>query len=205
LERLVDDLDRRIKRGHDRLDHQEDKSEMPLTGESAQKINLVSEKLQKLLKQIEDLGEEGKVDESQQLMKVVDQLKAEKEQLSIDSRSISQQEKRMKVCEICGAFLVVGDTDKRISSHLDGKQHQGYAQIRKAIHDYRSTHADERKPSRETNYDREERVDRERDSRYSEREPKDRSRGGEKRGHSRDYDKEYSNRDRDRKRGRSEY
>jgi hypothetical protein len=39
----------------------------------------------------------------------------------------------MKVCDICGAFLVVGDTDKRASSHLEGKQHQGFALIRKKI------------------------------------------------------------------------
>jgi len=38
----------------------------------------------------------------------------------------------MDVCEICSAFLVVGDTQKRMDSHLEGKQHTGYDQIRKA-------------------------------------------------------------------------
>lgn len=37
----------------------------------------------------------------------------------------------MKVCEICGAFLVVGDTEKRTASHLEGKQHIGFELIRK--------------------------------------------------------------------------
>jgi len=100
---------------------------------------LISERIKSLLTQIEDLGEAGKVDESQQLIKVVDQLKAEKEHIiqSNDNRPLSANEKRMKVCEVCGAFLVVGDTEKRMLSHLDGKQHQGYALIRKTVTDYK--------------------------------------------------------------------
>ena len=43
----------------------------------------------------------------------------------------------MKVCDICGAFLVVGDTDKRTASHLDGKQHQGFDLLRKTISEYK--------------------------------------------------------------------
>jgi len=139
LERLIDDLDRRIKKCHDRLDVQDDKEEIPLTTESAEKVRLISERIKSLLTQIEDLGEAGKVDESQQLIKVVDQLKAEKEHIiqSNDNRPLSANEKRMKVCEVCGAFLVVGDTEKRMLSHLDGKQHQGYALIRKTVTDYK--------------------------------------------------------------------
>jgi hypothetical protein len=139
LERLIDDLDRRIKRGHDRLDVQDDKAEIPLTVENAEKVRSISERIQILLAQIEDLGEEGKVDESQQLMKLVDKLKEEKEHIiqSNDNRPLSANEKRMKVCEICGAFLVVGDTEKRMMSHLDGKQHQGFALIRKTVADYK--------------------------------------------------------------------
>lgn len=43
----------------------------------------------------------------------------------------------MKVCETCGAFLVLGDTEKRTVSHMEGKQHQGFAQIRKTLDEYR--------------------------------------------------------------------
>ena len=43
----------------------------------------------------------------------------------------------MRVCEICGAFLVVGDTEKRLQSHLEGKQHIGFALIRKTIADWK--------------------------------------------------------------------
>lgn len=35
------------------------------------------------------------------------------------------QEKQMEVCEVCGAFLIVGDAQQRIDDHLMGKQHVG--------------------------------------------------------------------------------
>jgi len=39
----------------------------------------------------------------------------------------------MKVCEICGAFLIVGDAQQRIEDHLMGKQHLGYSKLRNAV------------------------------------------------------------------------
>jgi hypothetical protein len=141
LERLTDDLDRKIKKGKERLDI--DDKDIPLNKEAEERVNGISDKIQKILKQIEVLGEEGRVDESQQLMQVIDQLKSEKELILLTggfdgvNKSVMSQDKRMKVCDICGAFLVVGDTDKRISSHLDGKQHIGFAMIRKTIEDFR--------------------------------------------------------------------
>ena len=41
--------------------------------------------------------------------------------------------KHMEVCPVCGAFLVVNDTQTRVDAHLSGKQHVGYALIRDAI------------------------------------------------------------------------
>lgn len=39
----------------------------------------------------------------------------------------------MEVCDVCGAFLIVGDAQSRIDDHLMGKQHMGYARLRSAI------------------------------------------------------------------------
>lgn len=50
-----------------------------------------------------------------------------------DSRFPPIPEKQMKVCEICGALLVVKDTEKRVINHLEGKQHQGFILIRKTL------------------------------------------------------------------------
>ena len=47
--------------------------------------------------------------------------------------TFSVQEKQMEVCEVCGAFLIVGDAQSRVDDHLMGKQHMGYAKIKSAI------------------------------------------------------------------------
>lgn len=43
------------------------------------------------------------------------------------------QEKQMEVCDVCGAFLIVGDAQQRIDDHLMGKQHVGYARLKQAL------------------------------------------------------------------------
>lgn len=40
---------------------------------------------------------------------------------------------KMEMCDVCGSFLVIGDTQSRVDAHLLGKQHIGYARIRSAI------------------------------------------------------------------------
>lgn len=40
---------------------------------------------------------------------------------------------KMELCDVCGSFLVIGDSQSRVDAHLLGKQHMGYARIRAAI------------------------------------------------------------------------
>ena len=47
--------------------------------------------------------------------------------------SFNGQEKLMEVCEVCGAFLIIGDAQIRVDDHLQGKQHKGYAQIKATV------------------------------------------------------------------------
>lgn len=51
------------------------------------------------------------------------------------------QEKQMEVCEVCGAFLIVGDAQSRIDDHLMGKQHVGYARLRSALEEIMVCHS----------------------------------------------------------------
>uniref|UniRef100_A0A8C7K6J0 Luc7-like protein 3 n=1 Tax=Oncorhynchus kisutch TaxID=8019 RepID=A0A8C7K6J0_ONCKI len=86
--------------------------------------------------QIEELGSEGRVEEAQGMMKLVEQLKDERELLSSTPSTIetfAAQEKQMEVCEVCGAFLIVGDAQSRVDDHLMGKQHMGYAKIKSTV------------------------------------------------------------------------
>lgn len=83
-------------------------------------------------------------------MNLCDQLKDEKDLLiqtkdSHWSVELAQaQEKQMEVCEVCGAFLIVGDAQQRIDDHLTGKQHLGYSRLRKAVEDMYESRRKER-------------------------------------------------------------
>lgn len=102
-------------------------------------------------------GNRGDVDQAQGLMTLCDQLKEEKEALvnqhenggppptspnnptaTVPSTAsvwndFTSTEKQMEVCEVCGAFLIVGDAQQRLEDHLTGKQHMGYSKLRKAV------------------------------------------------------------------------
>lgn len=66
------DLDRKVRRGQERLAQEVD---LPLTGpisaEKSEQLSVLEEKIKKLLEQIETLGEAGKVDEAEALMRKV--------------------------------------------------------------------------------------------------------------------------------------
>ena len=51
----------------------------------------------------------------------------------------------MKVCEVCGALQSAGDTDKRLTMHLEGKLHAGYLKIRKKHQDLKNKRTHDRK------------------------------------------------------------
>ena len=44
---------------------------------------------------------------------------------------------KMELCDVCGSFLVIGDSQCRVDAHLLGKQHMGYARIRATITELR--------------------------------------------------------------------
>lgn len=40
---------------------------------------------------------------------------------------------KLRVCDVCGAFLSIFDSDRRLADHFGGKLHLGYLQIRRKI------------------------------------------------------------------------
>ncbi|XP_051121303.1 uncharacterized protein LOC127244829 isoform X2 [Andrographis paniculata] len=170
----------------------------------------IQEMINEKLKKAEDLGEQGMVDEAQKALEEAEALKklpARHEPLmdsnkytSVDVRITDQ---KLRVCDICGAFLSVYDSDRRLADHFGGKLHLGYMQIREKLAELQ----EEKNKKRKTYEDG--RRSRDRRSRDRERESsKDRDRGGsyergrDYSGRSRDRDRHYV-RDYDRERDRS--
>ncbi|CAN1159110.1 Luc7-like protein 3 [Linum perenne] len=139
-DKLVMDLDRRVRRGRERLAQDEEPIPLPpLSAEKLEQLAVVEEKIKNLLGQVEELGEAGKVDEAQALMKKVDELNAEKALIQAPNGKLPliPVEKKMALCEICGSFLVANDALERTQSHVTGKQHIGYGLVRDFIAEYK--------------------------------------------------------------------
>ncbi|CAN6476743.1 unnamed protein product [Victoria cruziana] len=188
-EKLVLDLDRKVRRGRERLAQEvEAPPPPPIPPEKSEQLALLEDKIKKLLEQVETLGEAGKVDEAEALMRKVDMLNAEKTLLtqSTDKSLSLTQEKKMALCEICGSFLVANDAAERTQSHITGKQHMGYGMIREFITEYKA--AKEKA--------REERLAKEKDAqehrRQKEKESENRKRENDVREKYRDRERERS-------------
>ncbi|KGN50411.1 luc7-like protein 3 [Cucumis sativus] len=205
-EKLVMDLDRRVRRGRERLAQEvEPAPPTPLSAEKSEQLSVLEEKIKNLLEQVEALGEAGKVDEAEALMRKVDLLNTEKtaltQQTQNDKVLMLAQEKKMALCEICGSFLVANDAAERVQSHVTGKQHVGYGMVR----DFISEHKEAKEKARE-----EERLAREKEAeeRKKQREEFERRKRGDSsedkyRDRERDRDRNrYRERDRDRERSR---
>ncbi|XP_066292378.1 luc7-like protein 3 isoform X2 [Branchiostoma lanceolatum] len=217
LQSCMADVERRIRRGHARLALSEQQAQVASGGgiiKNEEKIQILTDRINGLLEQVEQLGCEGKVEEAQGVMKLCDQLKEEREQLrqanksSIDS--MTAQEKQMEVCETCGAFLIVGDAQSRVDDHLMGKQHMGYAKIKATIEELKAKTVrgvpvdPEREQKRQKEReDREKELEKEREEREKERERRRKEREEKEKELEKEREREREERRKKRSRSRS--
>ncbi|GAA0184645.1 hypothetical protein LIER_31933 [Lithospermum erythrorhizon] len=199
-EKLVMDLDRKIRRGRERLSQEVKDLPPPVSVEKSEQLTVLEEKIKNLLEQVESLGEAGKVDEAEALMRKVELLNVEKTALTLQPQQTSMllQDKKMALCEICGSFLVENDAAERTQSHVTGKQHVGYGIVR----DFLSEHKAAKEKAREERLAREKKAEERRKPTEKEHESKSRRSGSSERDRYRDRDysrerSQYRGRDRD--------
>ncbi|KAJ4952173.1 hypothetical protein NE237_029005 [Protea cynaroides] len=203
-EKLVLDLDRKVRRGRERLAQEvEVPPPAPISSEKSEQLSVLEEKIKNLLEQVETLGEAGKVDEAEALMRKVEMLNAEKTAVTQPPQNekvlMHTQEKKMALCEVCGSFLVANDAAERTQSHVTGKQHIGYGMVRDFINEHKAAKEKAREEERLASEKAAEEL---RKQKESENDSKGRgsSLGERDRLHGRDRDRE---RDRYRERERS--
>lgn len=133
LQAFIADCDRRTDAAKTRLAETQEE----LTAEVAVKANAVhqlAEEIGKKLAKAEALGEAGEVEESVALMSEIDELRAKKSQAEQEYRASmpasSYQQQKLRVCEVCSAYLGIHDNDIRLADHFGGKLHLGFMAIR---------------------------------------------------------------------------
>ncbi|KAF9469190.1 hypothetical protein BDZ94DRAFT_1152425 [Collybia nuda] len=140
---FVDECDRRIRAAHRRLEKTPE--------ENAKTTNLMREiaeielAIQGGTEKIETLGEQGKVDESMREMAAIEALKSEKSEKEVRPSKLQQLtdtsgasgHQKLRVCDVCGAYLSVLDSDRRLADHFGGKMHLGYHELRNMLSKFR--------------------------------------------------------------------
>lgn len=171
------------------------------------------EMINEKLKKAEDLGEQGMIDEAQKALEEAEALKklSARQEPAPDSSKYTAADVRitdqkLRVCDSCGAFLSVYDSDRRLADHFGGKLHLGYMQIREKLIELQEERNKSRKSERsedkrERSEDRKERPDdrkeRPEDQRERSEDRRSKERGREDQIDNRERGREYDRRNRE--------
>lgn len=209
LEAFIADCDRRTTAAKQRLAETQEELSAEVT-EKANAVHELAEQIGQKLARAEALGEEGMVEESVKLMGEIDELRKKKAVAEQEYRNSmpasSYQQQKLRVCEVCSAYLGIHDNDRRLADHFGGKLHLGFITIREKLADLKKT-VDKRREERGAS-ERERSGGRrhyvggrelDRRARRHRESARDRDRNKET---DRDRDRERKDRDRDRERER---
>lgn len=121
---FVEECDRRIRAAQRRLEKTPEENNK--TTNLMREIGEIESAYSGAMQAVEQLGESGQIDESMAELAKAEALKAEKQdkerelQLLTENSGASGHQK-LRVCEICGAYLSILDSDKRLADHFGGK------------------------------------------------------------------------------------
>ncbi|XP_051274612.1 putative RNA-binding protein Luc7-like 1 isoform X1 [Dicentrarchus labrax] len=203
LESFIADCDRRTELAKKRLAETQEEISAEVAAK-AEKVHELNEEIGKLLAKAEQLGAEGNVDEAQKVLQEVEKVRTRKKDAEEEYRNSmpasSFQQQKLRVCEVCSAYLGLHDNDRRLADHFGGKLHLGFIQIREKLDQLKKTVVDKQEKRNQERLKR--REEREKEERMKKR---TRSRSREhRRSRSRDRRRRRSrSSSRDRRRSRS--
>uniref|UniRef100_A0A914KQY2 Uncharacterized protein n=1 Tax=Meloidogyne incognita TaxID=6306 RepID=A0A914KQY2_MELIC len=158
LVRIKDDMQRKIEKNKERLALTQGPQNMD---ESTKKH--LNEKIGRLEKEMSDYveiaekaGLKGDLDRSQRYVKRAEEVNLELEavrKLFLPPEYTAGYKdpnapKPMRICEVCGSFLIIGDCQQRIDDHMQGKQHLGFARVASTIEELKEKLDKETSPIR---------------------------------------------------------
>merc|ERR1719245_2554736 len=152
LKSFIDDCDRRTELQKKRLAETQEELSAEVTSKM-QKVHSLQESIAVKLAAAEEAGAAGKVEESLKLMEEVEDLK--KKKLGADQEyrnsmpASSYQQQKLRVCEICSAYLGIHDNDRRLADHFGGKLHLGFIKIREELAELQVNYEERKEKRRE--------------------------------------------------------
>ncbi|CAF0920624.1 unnamed protein product [Rotaria sordida] len=207
LNQFVAEADRKAEHAKRKLRETQEE----LGEEAARKMNSIHELGEQIgtkLAKAEELGAQGLVDESMKLLDEVEELRKAKSDSEQEFRATmpasTYQQQKLRVCEVCSAYLGIHDNDRRLADHFGGKLHLGFIQIREKLADLKKRVSEfnekrelERKMRRNSPSSTNDRGERDGNDHYN------RDYRTSQRSRSRSRSRKVSSRDKDRRRSRS--
>ena len=136
LNAFIQDCDRRTDLAKKRLAETQEELSAEVSSK-AEKVHELAEMIGKKLAQAEQAGAEGKVEESMKFMEEVEDVRKKKVSAELEYRNSmpasSYQQQKLRVCEVCSAYLGIHDNDRRLADHFGGKLHLGFIKIRERL------------------------------------------------------------------------
>lgn len=170
LETFIADCDRRTELAKKRLAETQEEISAEVAAK-AEKVHELNEEIGKLLAKAEQLGAEGNVDEAQKVLQEVEKVRTRKKDAEEEYRNSmpasSFQQQKLRVCEVCSAYLGLHDNDRRLADHFGGKLHLGFIQIREKLDQLKKTVVDKQEKRNQERLKR--REEREKEERMKKR------------------------------------
>ncbi|OWZ16939.1 MRNA splicing factor [Phytophthora megakarya] len=104
------------------------------------------------------LDEDGATERATQLLEQVQVVKRKRTELPTDA--LDNVNQKLRVCDVCGAFLSIFDSERRLADHFGGKVHVGYVQIRQKLKELMDKQTGEKQVKRPRSRSRSRREDR---------------------------------------------
>ncbi|XP_020934507.1 putative RNA-binding protein Luc7-like 2 isoform X6 [Sus scrofa] len=199
LQSFIADCDRRTEVAKKRLAETQEEISAEVAAK-AERVHELNEEIGKLLAKVEQLGAEGNVEESQKVMDEVEKARAKKREAeevyrnSMPASSFQQQ--KLRVCEVCSAYLGLHDNDRRLADHFGGKLHLGFIEIREKLEELKRVVAEKQEKRNQERLKR--REEREREEREKLRRSRSHSKNPKRSSKERFRDQDLASRDRDR-------
>ncbi|GAA5834854.1 hypothetical protein JCM3766R1_003264 [Sporobolomyces carnicolor] len=138
---FIEECNRRISSAQRRLEKTPEENNR--TTALMREVGEIEGAYQAAMAEVEQLGSEGKVEESMVQLTKAEALKAEKQEKERELTNLTETagasgHQKLRVCDICGAYLSVLDSDRRLADHFGGKMHLGYHQLREMMAEWRT-------------------------------------------------------------------
>lgn len=139
LDKMVDDLGKKVKRNQDRLDSEANPAFLP---DDQATVDRMGARITELLSASQVAGEQGNVDGAQAAAAQADIVKAEKTSFEADSKAratanSSSRYGQQEVCQISG--LIINSEETRVRDHKMGRNYRSWCKLHEKLTELNET------------------------------------------------------------------